>query len=543
MDSLKIRELFIFNTKLKSPKKKPSDDEAQDAKLLYYYPENTEILVKRSNIGIVEGTLSFMQAFEKIDSNFLYTELNKTYFIANGYEDDFMIGFILDKENAKAFNKYENLDTKKKWLKELLNNFYETFILFHNKLTEFFLNKENPYVNLGLPNDKIFMFRDFLKNYFAFFETIKIPIIDNLQYFSMNSNFQSGILLAMQRLAEKMPNLKMTSIIYKGKIIHNQLPFEVISIIYNLFFSSYECTAKYNSFSNPTLEDITTIEIKEEKNEKTVENKNKKEETKKEKSKEENTENKKEIKNEEKKSENNEEKKDENKKEKNNGESEKKENNEIKEECSEKYKTSPYRKIFSINDSKLEFLTGIEKDNNSQSNYNIFIPKLYIKQLDEEFKMIIYLTKGIMFFLFFDKNFEILNQIEQIIKIPKRINNYFKDQFDFIKDLEKIVSNENNIFCYKNSCNKCLKFSGFVNRKNNNIFDWKLFETLQKILFINGETEMTSLAKVKGGFYIYFIHSLGQEVIMFFKDGLTLNQVKQEIEKTKKTHFDNLFLN
>ena len=213
-------------------------------------------------------------------------------------------------------------------------------------------------------------------NYFAFFETIKIPIIDNLQYFSMNSNFQSGILLAMQRLAEKMPNLKMTSIIYKGKIIHNQLPFEVISIIYNLFFSSYECTAKYNSFSNPTLEDITTIEIKEEKNEKTVENKNKKEETKKEKSKEENTENKKEIKNEEKKSENNEEKKDKNKKEENNGES-----NEIKEECSEKYKTSPYRKIFNINDSKLEFLTGIEKDNNSQSNYNIFIPKLYIKQL------------------------------------------------------------------------------------------------------------------------------------------------------------------
>ena len=71
MDSVKIRELFIFNTKLKSPKKKPSDDEAQDAKLLYYYPEDTEILVKRSNIGIIEGTLGFMQSFEKIDSNFL----------------------------------------------------------------------------------------------------------------------------------------------------------------------------------------------------------------------------------------------------------------------------------------------------------------------------------------------------------------------------------------------------------------------------------------------------------------------------------------
>ena len=88
MYSFKIRELFIFNTNLKSPKKKPSDDEAQDAKLLYYYPDNTEILVKRSNIGIIEGTLSFMQAFEKVDSNFLLTELDKTVFIAEGYEND-----------------------------------------------------------------------------------------------------------------------------------------------------------------------------------------------------------------------------------------------------------------------------------------------------------------------------------------------------------------------------------------------------------------------------------------------------------------------
>ena len=147
MYTFKIRELFIFNTKLKSPKKKPSDDEAQDAKLLYYYPENTEVLVKRSNIGIIEGTLSFLQAFENVDSNFLLTELNKTFFIADGYEDGFIIGFILDKENVKTFNKYENLETKKKWFKELLDNFYDSFVLFHNKFSEFFLDKENPYIN------------------------------------------------------------------------------------------------------------------------------------------------------------------------------------------------------------------------------------------------------------------------------------------------------------------------------------------------------------------------------------------------------------
>ena len=231
MYSFKIRELFIFNTKLKSPKKKPSDDEAQDAKLLYYYPENTEVLVKRSNIGIIEGTLSFMQAFENVNSNFLLTELNKTYFIAEGYEEDFMVGFILDKENIKSFNKYENIDTKKKWFKDLLDNFYESFTLFHNKFYEFFLDKENPYVNNGLSKEKLFMLNDFIQNYFVFIENMKLPILNNMQYFSMSTNLESELLLGVQRLIEKIPNLKMTSIIYKGKLIHNQLPFEAISIL------------------------------------------------------------------------------------------------------------------------------------------------------------------------------------------------------------------------------------------------------------------------------------------------------------------------
>jgi hypothetical protein len=269
MDTLKIRELFIFNTKMKSPKKKPSDDEAQDAKLLYYYPEDTEILVKRSNIGIIEGTLSFMEAFEKVDSNFLFTELNKTYFIADGYEDGFMIGLILDKQSITTFNKFENLDTKKKWLKDLLNNFYNTFILFHNKLSEFFLSKETPFINNGIEKEKVFMINDFVQNYIAFIESMKLPIINNLQYFTMNSNLQSGLLLSIQRLTEKMPNLKMTSIIYKGKLLHNQLPFEVISILYNIFFSSYDCTSKYTNFSEPSFEKII-IENKDDDKKKVV---------------------------------------------------------------------------------------------------------------------------------------------------------------------------------------------------------------------------------------------------------------------------------
>ena len=560
MYSFKIRELFIFNTNLKSPKKKPSDDEAQDAKLLYYYPENTEILVKRSNIGIIEGTLSFMQAFEKVDSNFLLTELDKTLFIAEGYEENFMVGFILDKENVKTFNKYENLDTKKKWFKELLDNFYNTFVLFHNKFYEFFLDKENPYVNNGLKKEKLFMLNDFIMNYFTFIESMKLPILNNLQYFTMNTNLESELLLAVQRLTEKIPNLKMTSIIYKGKLVHNQLPFSVISILYNIFFSAYECTNKYTKFNNPVLKQhfIENLENNNDsKNENNINKNDKKEEKKEEKkieTKEENKEEKKEEQKEETKDEIKEEKKEQNeiiiekeKTEENDIKEENKEENEIKEENKtegekqENFEPSPYRKILNIKSVKNQFLTGVLIDPTEPNHYDIFIPKIYIKELDfEEYSMIIYLTQGILFFLFFDKDFIIENQIEHITKIPTRITKYFRAQFDNIIKLDR-PNLDPNIFCYKNENNKCLKFSGFI-KKNLNTFDWKLFESIQKAFFINGDTDMTSIAKIKG-FYVYFMNNIGQEIVMLLKDNLTLTQLKQEIEKMKKNYFGNLFLN
>ena len=215
--------------------------------------------------------------------------------------------------------------------------------------------------------------------------------------------------------------------------------------------------------------------------------------------------------------------------------------NEIKEEeeKQEKYKSSPYCKVFNPKTSKSDFLSGVIKDINSNS-YKIFIPTIYLQEFETEYKMIIYTTKGIIFFLFFDQNLEIIKQIEHIEKIPKRINKYFSEQLSSIKDLEKLPTNESNMFCYKNSYNKSLRFSGFINKKSNN-FDWKLFETLQKSMFVNGDTELNSLTKYKG-YYVYYIKALGQEVILIYKDNLTLTQVKQEIDKTKKAYFDNLFL-
>ena len=69
-----------------------------------------------------------------------------------------------------------------------------------------------------------------------------------------------------------------------------------------------------------------------------------------------------------------------------------------------------------------------------------------------------------------------------------------------------------------------------------------MYDVLQKAMFINEDTEMTSLTKFKG-FYIYYINSIGKKVVIFYKDNISVSQIKQEIEKTKKNHFDYIFLN
>ena len=63
MENLKLKSLFFFDTTLKSNKKKPSEEESQDAKILFYYPNDEDIHIKRSNAGIIEGFIGFFDSF------------------------------------------------------------------------------------------------------------------------------------------------------------------------------------------------------------------------------------------------------------------------------------------------------------------------------------------------------------------------------------------------------------------------------------------------------------------------------------------------
>ena len=143
MKKLNIKSFYIFNPELKHQKRKPSEDEQQNAKILYYYPNNEDDIIKRSNTGIIEGTLGFINTFKKEDGNFIYVEMFRNIFIAKKYENNFYLTFILEKStnNQSSIDYYNhNIETKKNWYKLFLDNFYETLILWHGNLESIFFS-------------------------------------------------------------------------------------------------------------------------------------------------------------------------------------------------------------------------------------------------------------------------------------------------------------------------------------------------------------------------------------------------------------------
>ena len=542
MEPIETETIFIFNSTLKSLKIKPNDDEVQDAKLLYYHPIEEELIIKRSNLGIIEGTLSFLDSFEKTEEKFLYTELNNKYFIANCYEENFLLCFIIKK--YVKFSPYENINTKKEWIKNYLDNFHNMFCFYHHSFSEFFLSKKNPNINYPLSNNKNLIFKDFIYTYLEYIKNIKLPFFNNMQYLKVNNNTQTNILFSMQKIKEKIPEISLLSAVYKGKIIYNEVAFDSISLLYNLFYEIIDTSAKINSFKAP----VNEVKEKEEKIN------DKKEEDKKEEKKEDNKEeNEKENKKEENKEENQkEEKKDYNKEEikieKNKDVEMKKEeykeedkqndininpNNDLKENINPNEiiltNVSPFRKLFGVSLLQEGYLLGPSPDIKPK----IFIPKIYIKSMEEqEYKLLIYYFKGITLFMFLknDINIDLIqfNQIKEIIK--KILSN------ELINEMEKSHKQINelfNIFSI-NSSDKSFKISGIFSKNNREINYF-----LQKILFVNNNVFLNSLTYFKGGYnfkggYIYYLNSIGRKVVFILNDSLSINQIRSEIDKNEK---------
>ena len=63
LSEIKIGSIFIVDPTLEPKSRKPNEDELTDCKIMYFYPENTNIHEKRKQVGISEGIVNFFIDF------------------------------------------------------------------------------------------------------------------------------------------------------------------------------------------------------------------------------------------------------------------------------------------------------------------------------------------------------------------------------------------------------------------------------------------------------------------------------------------------
>ena len=468
MEKLSFKSCFIFNPNLKSNKKKPSDDEKQDAKLLIYYPSCDEIIVKRSNMGIIEGTIQFNHSFnnmkekqksEKYKNNkeYLLTELNSAYYFTQKFENDYYIVIIIEKK-VKSLNINENVNHRVSIFKEILNNFYNYFFLFHGSFNDiFFPNGQDFRDNQDLYTDTYTIFSDFITCYFDFigdFEANKIyqsPVLDGILYSTADT--YPDLLFSILKVNEKLRDIKSISLIYRGFLIHNEIDIETMSLLYNMFFNNINGDDNLNKFRYPNF--------KEDKN-----------------------------------------------------------NNYQTLDC------SPFLKAFvgnNINYNK-NYLIGSDLANEKK---RVFIPVLHLKN-NKKIKFMIFYYEELMLFLFFDENFEI-KELEKLDQIAVYIEICFKNNIadlqkinfeDKMKDIKKDFE-----FVYYNKQNKSLKLSNMFYIKNKNELDKGKIPILEKIkeLFLSRRIKK-SVTKFDG-LYLYYFEQFQKNIAIILKENRSIEEV------------------
>ena len=476
MEKLSFKSCFIFNPSLKSNKRKPTDEEKQDAKLLIYYPSCDEMLVKRSNMGIIEGTIQFNHSFNslkekqktekyKINNEFLLTELNSTYYFAQKFEEEYYIVLMVEKK-TKSLNINENVNHRVSIFKEILKNFYNYFYLFHGSLNDmFFPDGKDIRENQDLYTDKITIFSDFITCYFDFignFEAKQIyqsPILDGILY--STSATYPNLLFSILKVSEKLKDIKSISLVYRGFLIHNEINIETMSLLYNMFFNNINGDDNLNKFRYPNF--------KEDKN------------------------------------------------------------NNL--DC------TPFLKAFVGNNANYNknYLIGTDLSNDKKK---VFFPVLHIND-EKKMKLMVFIIDELMIFLFFDENFEVkeselFDQIAVYLEICLKDNipDLQKISFeDKMKDMKKDFE-----FVYYNKQNKSLKLSNMFYVKNKNELDKGKIPILEKIkeLFLSKRIKK-SITKFDGQ-YLYHFEEFEKNIVIILKENRSIEEVKVKyLNKLLKT--------
>lgn len=480
MNNLKLKSFFIFDHTLRPYKRKPIEEEIQQAKIQYYFPNSEDDVIKRSNIGVIEGSISFLETFSGKEDKLLIVDLTKSLFISNVYEDTKWICMICLKTNPSdntTFSYNYNTNQRRDYYSKLLDNLYKTLVIHIGPIKKFFSNYEY--------EDAHNILNDFIVNYSDSMSMSRLPIIDSVPYFPLNELGYSQILLAQQRLKEKIPEISYLSLVYKGHLLHNEVPIENFSLIYNTFFECLDSSSKLGGFTLPPFKVLQTVYTKVDLEE--------------------------------------------------------------KQDGKTKSKIlSNYRKAFDGVHSY--YITGLSRLNINNFQVflpRIHLIKLNTKnciESYEEVQMLVYFHSGLTIFLFLKNNFQLHLEVNKISKLDKWIKRYFDEEIQILENLYQLKYSkiDSILFSYYNEVNRSIKLSSQCFKKNH-VVNREKIDLFVNLLKVNHDRVVSSIYKIKG-YYVFYFQACQRKILIFVTDNFSLREARTVIEETKKEMFDYIYI-
>jgi len=250
-----IEKILIYNPTKEPEKAKPLEEDIQDAKLLYFYPEQTDINVKRNLVGLFEGIVTFWGSFspEKPDNDSFIGEYNEHFLIIKKIEGDLWMAVYFAFEEIDVLDKNDKISqfdssteeiVKDDFIKEqMFDMLYQQFFRFYGPLSNF-LNEKGEFKGY---------FLNLFEAYYERFCTFYSINGDSRYLYPLNFT-QTGLpRFAIRKnmfllsnhldviLSESSRNsLENNCLFYKGYFIYSSLPYDQCLSFYNYFYGEFD---------------------------------------------------------------------------------------------------------------------------------------------------------------------------------------------------------------------------------------------------------------------------------------------------------------
>ena len=302
--------------------------------------------------------------------------------------------------------------------------------------------------------------------------------MENIPYFPLNDVIFSKVLLATQRLYEKLPDIKYSTLVYKGYIVFNEAPLDSVSILYNTLYHNIEMYSKFTNFSRPSYKILQTVFTGKEDSDNPFQGSN----------------------------------------------------------------ISNYRKCFELNNNNnfLMGLNKININNFNEfipklyiksSNEKVKLVIYYYLDL----MIILYFKES------FNPQLK-MNNLLKMEKWSKRYYDEIIPELENLHGQKLVkLDIHNYVYCNNNNRSIKIATSFFTKKNKVYSLDKDKFEFIVNFFKSNYLNKNSSLTKLKHT-YVYFLNTLDRKIMILMSDNLSMQQMKNYIIEIKKEKFDTIFI-